>query len=113
MKKIVRKTTFFIMLFTVAVFVMDISVASSPASAESAAFAFDENNRYDIYFRDGITKGIRIMGTAKIHDELFLVIAISTLKNKDTQGYILFSSVTAVLPSGYISAGPVDGFRIK
>ena len=79
------------------------------AFGEAPAFVFDEGNRYDIYFSYGVVKGVNILGTKMVQGSTFLIIALSNLKNQDTQGYILLSAVTAILPSGYITANPLGG----
>ncbi len=65
---------------------------------------FNDDDRYDVYFEYEVIKGIKILGTKEISGETFLIVSNSNLRTKGTEGYILFSSIKAILPSGYFSA---------
>lgn len=65
---------------------------------------FNDDDRYDIYFEYELVKGVKILGTKAINSETFLIVTNSNLRAKGSEGYIRFSSVKAILPSGYIHA---------
>lgn len=65
---------------------------------------FNDEDRYDIYFEYELVKGVKILGTKEINSETFLIVTNSNLRGKGSEGYIRFSSVKAILPSGYINA---------
>ena len=65
---------------------------------------FNNEDRYDIYFEYELVKGVKILGTKQINTETFLIVTNSNLRGKGSEGYIRFSSVKAILPSGYINA---------
>ena len=75
------------------------------AQAEGAVdIDFNDEDRYDIYFEYELVKGVKILGTKQINTETFLIVTNSNLRGKGSEGYIRFSSVKAILPSGYINA---------
>ena len=65
---------------------------------------FSDDDRYDIYFEYELVKGVKILGTKEINAETFLIVTNSNLRGKGSEGYIRFSSIKAILPSGYINA---------
>ena len=65
---------------------------------------FSDEDRYDIYFEYELVKGVKILGTKEINAQTFLIVTNSNLRGKGSEGYIRFSSIKAILPSGYINA---------
>ncbi len=86
-----------------------VTFGSSPLWAQMKGLDFNENIYYDIYFAYAVVKGIRIQGLKEIQGERFLVVSTTNLKTKDTEGYILFDTIKAILPTGYIN---VNAFEI-
>ena len=78
------------------------------AAADIREIGFDKNHQYDIYFEYEVIKGAKILGTKDIQGEAFLVVSTSNLKTKETEGYIRFSTIKAILPSGYINVQTFD-----
>ena len=65
---------------------------------------FNDEDRYDVYFEYELIKGVKILGTKEINAVTFLIVTNSNLRGRGSEGYIRFSSVKAILPSGYINA---------
>ena len=78
--------------------------AGSAPSEGTAGIDFNDEDRYDIYFEYELIKGVKILGTKEINAEAFLIVTNSNLRGKGSEGYIRFSSIKAILPSGYINA---------
>ena len=78
--------------------------AMSAQSEGTVEIDFNGEDRYDIYFEYELVKGVKILGTKEINAETFLIVTNSNLRGKGSEGYIRFSSVKAILPSGYINA---------
>jgi len=78
------------------------------AAADIKGTDFDKNYQYDIYFEYEVIKGAKISGAKDIQGEVFLVVSTSNLKTKETEGYIRFSTIKAILPSGYINVQTFD-----
>ncbi|MFH1198711.1 MAG: hypothetical protein V1650_00895 [Candidatus Omnitrophota bacterium] len=71
--------------------------------AEEKAFAFNKSASFDIYYEVAKSEvscltNIKILDLVTINDIVFLHIQSTDFKEKD--GYILFSIVKAILPSG-------------
>jgi len=72
--------------------------------------AFDDRYTYDVYFNSGegfttIAEGVEIDGFKEINGEIFLLIRSKAFKLQPADGFILFSSITAILPT--------SNFRVK
>ena len=76
----------------------------SAQSEGTVGIDFSDDDRYDIYFEYELVKGVKILGTKEINAETFLIVTNSNLRGKGSEGYIRFSSIKAILPSGYINA---------
>lgn len=68
-------------------------------------YGFEDHMRYDIYFYNGeystaVIKNVDIEGFREIAGRTFLVIKSHEFKLKQTEGFILFESITAILPGG-------------
>lgn len=74
---------------------------------------FNDDDRYDIYFEYELVKGVKILGAKAINAETFLIVTNSNLRAKGSERYIRFSSVKAILPSGYINALPNPYIQYK
>lgn len=85
-----------------------LTFAPSQAWAEMKTLDFNENTYYDIYFAYTVVKGVRIQGLKDVQGARFLVVSTSNLKTKDTQGYILFDAIKAILPTGYINVNTFE-----
>ena len=73
-------------------------------AAERSIDAFDKATSYDIYFycdddSKCVVKNVEIDGFQDIYGKTFLVIKPFGFKLKDTDGFILFDSVSAILPN--------------
>ena len=75
----------------------------SLATATATEFGFDENDRYDIYFASDLVQGVKVLGTKEINGEVFLIVSTSNARNRETEGFILFRSVAAILPTSYFN----------
>ena len=80
------------------------AVAMSAQVEGTVDIDFNDNDRYDIYFEYELVKGVKILGAKTINAETFLIVTNSNLRGKGSEGYIRFSSIKAILPSGYINA---------
>lgn len=108
MNKIQSRISLIGVLVSLTIGVSGITLRPSLASAETKGIDFDENYHYDIYFDYEMVKGVKILGVKEIQGEVFLAIATSNLKTKDTEGYIRFDTIKAILPSGYINVNAFD-----
>jgi len=87
--------------------------------AEDEAALFDKKTLYDIYyevsdFEVDCVKGVEVLGTAVIDDISFLVIiSHATPVLLDKKGYILLSSIRAILPRGIIPERVLDTGKLK
>lgn len=85
--------------------VFALSAFSRTASATPVVqTAFERDTIYDIYFEAGhndkfIIRGVEIVGFQDIGGKNFLVIKAGGFNLKQDEGFILFDSVSAVLPN--------------
>ena len=82
-----------------------IFIAVIDASAVEKSIApFDRATSYDIYFycdddSKCVVKNVEIAGFQEIYGKTFIDVKPYGFKLKDTDGYILFDSVSAILPN--------------
>ena len=68
---------------------------------------FEKDSNYDIYYEasayeGGFVRNVRIIGIIDGGEKKFLEITGSGFGGKEKKGFILFDSIKAMLPSGYI-----------
>jgi len=64
---------------------------------------FDDKLSYNIYFKSGddsmaVMERVEIVGFKELAGKVFLVVRSSMFTLQDTDGYILFDAITAILP---------------
>jgi hypothetical protein len=74
-------------------------------------FSFEKDTNYTIYYEvsEGkihVVKGVRIKGITSIEGKQFLEITGSSLGSRQKEGYLIFNTIKAILPSGYIKPKP-------
>ena len=74
--------------------------------AAAGDFIFDKNTSYDIYYYGGgdntaLIKDVEILRLEAINNADFLVVQGAGFKVKNYEGYILFSSIRAILPHNF------------
>lgn len=89
-----------------------------PSMAEQGGLFFDRRIHYDIYFSAGyddaqVIKNVEILRLQDIGDKTFLVIRSAGFNLKDTEGFILYDSVTAILPGSDNYSIRVEGAEEK
>jgi len=82
--------------------------------AENKLAFFNRDISYDVYYEIGefeidCVENVKVVGTVSIDSVTFLIINSSDIKAKE--GYIILSSIKAILPSGSIK--PFRTFDIK
>ena len=86
--------------------------------AAGGDFAFDKNTTYDIYYYGGgnnisIIKDVEIVRIDVIHDTDFLVVVAGGFKVKNYEGYVLFSSIRAILPHSFYRVQNISDFTTQ
>lgn len=89
-------------IFWIVVLFMGSMLFISPVQAEDY-YRFERNLTYDIYFNSAeehvsVINDVEIKGFEEIAGRTFLVIRAKGFKLSEEEGYILFDSVTAILP---------------
>jgi hypothetical protein len=79
---------------------------------------FEEKTSYDIYLQSSeeklnIISDVEIVTFLKIGEELFLVVRSSEFSLNNTDGYVLFKSVQAILPNRKLGMNSSDRLKIK
>lgn len=101
------KSIFLYLLFIIAyIFILN----ASSVRAEEKASVFNKSAAFDIYYEMAKSNvscvaNVKILELVTVNDSVFLHIQSSDFKEKD--GYILFSIVKAILPSGTIKPAAV------
>lgn len=98
-----------ITVICVSLFVFGGASLVAPVEARKDAYGFDDNRSYDIHFNDGkygssVIKRVEIKGLHEIAGRTFLIIKSKEFKLQESEGFILFDSITAILPE--------DNFRL-
>ena len=104
MIKRIKQIKIFGLFFCLAASCLWPAAVLSAQSEGTVDIDFNDEDRYDIYFEYELVKGVKILGTKEINAETFLIVTNSNLRGKGSEGYIRFSSIKAILPSGYINA---------
>jgi len=99
--KIINKTSLLVALVSSFYFLVSLSLGK--VSAEQSQVWFQKNLSYDIYYalQDGVhcVANVKIAGIAEINGVSFLQVQPLNLLD-ERSGYILFSSVRSILPTG-------------
>ena len=78
------------------------------AKGSEAAKLFDKNSVYDLYVQTyqnpmAVINNVEILGFEEINGIQFIVIRSKDFKFQETQGYVRFDSVVAILGNGNFS----------
>ena len=91
---------------------------SSLVHAIDVSDYFDKNVSYDIYLQGQdhnlpVIKAVEIVKIEEINGKMFLVVKPSDFTFSPYEGYILFESVTVILPNKKIQLQQTDTIRIQ
>lgn len=109
-------TLFLISSFCLPVLLANIAFAENKDIVSMGGNTFNKDINYDVYyevskFEVDCVLNVKVIGTIKIDSTTFLVVSGSEFSTKDKLGYILFSSVRAILPGQYVK--PIRTFDPK
>ena len=79
---------------------------------------FDDRISYDIYFSSGdvstnVVNSVEILRFEEVAGKTFLVIRSSGFNLKEEEGFILFDSISAILPDRNIKVEKTKGIRLR
>ena len=92
------------------------AVESSRDITESN-YVFDKNLEYDIYFQSGdscsaVVENVQILGIQDFGNKKFLIVQSKGFRLQDARGFILFESISAILPNGNFQVKKDDIHRV-
>lgn len=101
-------------IFIISVAIVFIQMSDAQAKKKGI---FDDRYSYDIYFSTGykltsVLESVDIVGFEEIAGKTFLVVETSNFSLQDSNGYILFDSVTAIVPDRNFKVKNVDKLRL-